>query len=143
MVDALDEAHRVLAPNGTLVDARPDSRVFARVRRAATRRVIGFVSTQRDTKTDDSLADRAVRIAVRRALFRSVRRGRFWHALPFSDAADLQGYLDDHARFSRRVRWSVSPSSRSGALLFDRAIRFEILSRRQVPSTNEVSHTAS
>jgi len=33
MVDALVEVHRVLAPGGTLVDARPDSRVPAYVER--------------------------------------------------------------------------------------------------------------
>ena len=29
MVDALKEAHRILRPRGILVDARPESRVFA------------------------------------------------------------------------------------------------------------------
>ena len=131
MVDALQEAHRILVPRGVLVDARPDSRVAARVLLAGARpRASGSVGTRRDTKSDDLLSDKAVRGVVRRGLFRSVRRGRMWHAIKFPDRSDLRRYLDDHGRFAPRVRWRVRPSKRAGPLELERAVRFEILTRR-------------
>ena len=131
MVDALTEARRILVDGGVLVDARPDSRVAARVRSGSTRgRVIGTIGTQRYTKTDDQLSDRAVREVLRRGLFRSRRRGRLWHAIPFEDRSELQDYLSDHLRFSRRVSWRVPAAKRRGELVVERAVRFEILERR-------------
>jgi hypothetical protein len=131
MVDALEEARRILVDRGVLVDARPDSRVHARVRSHSARgRVIGTIGTRRETKLDDIASDRAVRDVLRRRLFRSRRRGRLWHAIPFEDAAELQDYLNDHLRFSRRVGWRVPRANRDGPLFVERAVRFELLERR-------------
>jgi hypothetical protein len=131
MVDALEEARRILVDRGVLVDARPDSRVLARVRAGSARgRIIGTIATQRTAAADDRRSDRAVGVVLRRRLFQSVRRGRLWHAIPFEDADELQDYLDDHLRFSRRVRWRVPRSRRPGPLFVERAVRFEILERR-------------
>jgi hypothetical protein len=131
MVDALQEAHRILVERGVFVDARPDSRVQARVRaRSARGRVIGTIGTQRETKTDDQMSDRAVREVLQRKLFRSRRRGRLWHAIPFEDSSELNDYLTDHLRFSRRVEWLVPAVRRSTPLFVERAVRFEILERR-------------
>ena len=130
MVDALEEARRILVDRGVLVDARPDSRVTARVRSGSARgAIIGEIGTQRGTKSDDQLSDRAVGDVLRRGLFRSRRRGRLWHAIPFEDGGELQDYLDDHLRFSHRVRWRVR-AKRSGPLFVERAVRFEVLERR-------------
>ena len=131
MVDALQEAHRILVERGVFVDARPDSRVSARVRAGSARgRVVGTIGTQRPTKTDDQLSDKAVRDVLRRELFRSRRRGRLWHAIPFEDSAELNDYLTDHLRFSRRVRWLAPATRRATPLFVERAVRFEILERR-------------
>ena len=131
MVDALEEARRVLVDRGALVDARPDSRVAARVRAQSPRgKIIGTIGTQRVTKMDDQLSDRAVGDVLRRGLFRSRRRGRIWHAIPFEDRSELQDYLADHLRFSRRVSWRVPRAKREGELVVERAVRFEILERR-------------
>src|SRR5688500_11019528 len=131
MVDALQEVRRVLVERGVFVDARPDSRVQARVRaRTARGRVIGTLGTQRGAKTDAQLSDRAVREALRLKLFRSRRRGRLWHAIPFEDSASLNTYLKEHLRFSPRVRWNVPAARRTEPLFVQRAIRFEILERR-------------
>jgi len=131
MVDALGEARRILVDGGVLVDARPDSRVAARVRSGGARgTIIGTIGTQRETKTDDQLSDRAVRDVLRRGLFRSRRRGRIWHAIPFEDRSELQDYLGDHLRFSRRVSWRVPAAKRDGRVVVERAVRFEILERR-------------
>jgi hypothetical protein len=135
MVDALQEAHRILVERGAFVDARPDSRVSARVRAGSARgRVVGNIGTQRPTKTDDQMSDRAIREVVRRKLFRSRRRGRLWHAIPFEDAGELNDYLSDHLRFSRRVRWLVPPARRTTPLFVERAVRFEILIKQFGPS---------
>jgi hypothetical protein len=131
MVDALQEAHRILVERGVFVDARPDSRVQARVRAGRARgRVVGTIGSQRPTKTDDLLSDKAIFDVLRRKLFRSRRRGRLWHAIPFEDAAELNDYLADHLRFSRRVRWLAPAARRTAPLFVERAIRFEILEKR-------------
>ena len=130
MVDALQEVHRILVDGGVFVDARPDSRVSARVRAGSARgRVVGTIGTQRTTKTDDLLSDKAIREVLRRKLFRSRRRGRLWHAIPFEDSAELSDYLRDHLRFSRRVKWSAPVSRRTTPLFVERAVRFEILGK--------------
>ena len=132
MVDALQEAHRILVERGVFVDARPDSGVSARVRaKSAHGTVIGTIGTQRLTKMDDTMSDRAVREVLRRRLFRSRRRGRLWHAIPFEDSAELNDYLRDHLRFSRRVHWLVPPARRGTPLFVERAVRFEILEKRR------------
>ena len=130
MVDALQEAHRILVERGVFVDARPDSRLSARVRAGSARgRVVGTIGTQRPTKTDDQMSDKAVGEVLRRKLFRSRRRGRLWHAIPFEDSAELNDYLTDHLRFSRRVRWLARASRRTTPLFVERAVRFEILEK--------------
>jgi len=130
MVDALHEAQRILVERGVFVDARPDSRVSARVRAGSARgRVIGTVGTQRPTKTDDQMSDNAIREVLRRKLFRSRRRGRLWHAIPFEDVSELNDYLSDHLRFSKRVRWLAPATRRTAPLFVERAVRFEILEK--------------
>ncbi len=120
MVDALKEAHRILRPRGILVDARPDSLVFARAEHQ-----VGLI--------DDRSSDRAVATAVRRGWFRSLRAGRFWHRVLFEDRPALQRYLDDHARFVHRVRWMVDAAKRrrweQDPWAIRRAVRFELLER--------------
>jgi len=131
MVDALQEAHRILVERGVFVDARPDSRVSARVRAKSARgTVIGTIGTQRPTKTDDLWSDRAVRDVLGRKLFHSRRRGRLWHAIPFEDVGELNDYLTDHLRFSKRVRWLAPASRRRPPFFVERAVRFEILEKR-------------
>ena len=131
MVDALQETHRILVERGVFVDARPDSRVAVRVRAGSARgRVIGTIGTQRAAKTDDQLSDKAVRDVLRRKVFRSRRRGRLLHAIPFEDSDELNDYLNDHLRLSKRVRWLVPAARRATPLFVERAIRFEILEKR-------------
>ena len=130
MVDALQEAHRILVERGVFVDARPDSRVTARVRAGSARgRVVGTIGSQRPTKMDDHLSDKAIRDVLRRKLFRSRRHGRLWHAIPFEDSEELNDYLRDHLRFSKRVRWLAPAARRTTPLFVERAVRFEILEK--------------
>ena len=93
-------------------------------------RIVGTIGTQRPTKTDDQLSDKAISEVLRRKLFRSRRHGRLWHSIPFEDFDELNDYLADHLRFSRRVKWSAPASRRTTPLFVDRAVRFEILEKR-------------
>jgi len=75
MVHALREAHRVLKPDGLLIDLRP----------AAVHRRIGFLEgdeyrlpwTMREKFDDDRAADRAVAEILSEGLFKAGKRNRF------------------------------------------------------------------
>lgn len=136
MVDALNEAHRILRPRGILIDARPESRVFAYAERqtsAGRYRQAGVIATARPLLVDDRMSDRAVATAVGRGWFRSLRAGRFWHRVRFEDRPAMQRYLDDHARFVHRVKWMVDPASRQrwdrDPWAIRRAVRYELFER--------------
>ena len=136
MVDALEEARRILRPRGTLVDARPDSRVFAYAEcrgATGTYRKSGVIATAREPQSDDRASDRAIGTAARNRWFRPLRAGRFWHRVLFEDRSALQRYLDDHARFVHRVRWTVDAAKRrrwnSERWAIRRAVRYQLFER--------------
>ena len=136
MVDALKEAHRILRPRGILVDARPESRVFAYAERrtaTGTYRRAGVIATAREELGNDRTSDRAVATAVGNGWFRSLRSGRFWHRVLFEDRPAMQRYLNDHARFVHRVRWMVDPVMRrrweKDAWAIRRGVRHELFER--------------
>ena len=136
MVHALREAHRVLAPRGVLVDARPDSRVPAYAERKTARghQRFGVIGTQRFELANDRAADRAMTQAVREGLFTPMRRGRFWHRMPFDGLAALREYLVDHLRLVHRARWVVDASTRRrhahDPFVIRRAVRYEVFAAR-------------
>ena len=109
MVDALHEVHRVLAPRGVLIDARPDSRVLAYAQRRQARgfQRFGLVKTNRIERANDRASDKAVDRVVHEGLFKRRRRGRFWHLVPFVNLAALRGYLSELLRFVHRAKWVV------------------------------------
>jgi hypothetical protein len=133
MVDALVEVHRVLAHGGTLVDARPDSRVPAYAERRKPRgfQRFGVVKTSRLELANDRASDQAISHVVREGLFKRRRTGRFWHRVPFSDLAELRKYLWEHLRFVRRAEWVVDGATRkrysNDQFVIRRAVRYELL----------------
>lgn len=135
MVDALYEIHRVLAPRGVLVDARPDSRVLALAERRKTEgfQRFGTIRTSAAELINDRASDRAIARVVRDGLFRRRRRGRFWHRVPFADLAALQQYLSEHLRFVKRAKWTVDAATRrrhaNEPFAIRRAVRYELLER--------------
>jgi hypothetical protein len=136
MVDALREVHRVLASRGLLIDARPDSRVLARVERRKARGFQGFgtVRTRAIEMGNDRASDRAVARVVRDGIFRRRRHGRFWHRVPFDTLAELRGYLREHLRFVTRADWTADAAARrryaNEPFVIRRAVRHELLERR-------------
>src|SRR5229473_1018710 len=114
MVHALGEVHRVLAPGGTLVDARPDSRVPAYAERRKPRGFhrFGVVKTTTLEVANDRASDLAIASVVREGLFKRMRRGRFWHLVPFGSLTELRKYLSEHLRFVHRAEWVVDANTR-------------------------------
>jgi hypothetical protein len=139
MVDALGEIHRVLAPGGTLVDARPDSRVPAYAEREKPRgfQRFGVVKTSRQEMANDRASDRAVACVVGEGLFVRRRSGRFWHLVPFSGLAELRKYLSEHLRFVHRAEWVVDRETRkrhsNDHYVIRRAVRYELLEALHSP----------
>ncbi len=136
MVDALNEARRILRPRGILVDARPDSRVHAYAEHqseSGAYRQAGVIATAREELANDRTADGAAATAVSNGWFRSLRAGRFWHRVLFEDRPAMQRYLDDHARFVHRVRWMVDTAKRrrwdADPWAIRRAVRYELFER--------------
>src|SRR5436853_6068320 len=136
MVDALAEIHRVVAPGGTLVDARPDSRVQAYAERRKPRgfQRFGVVKTSRLELANDRASDHAITRVVRDGLFERRRSGRFWHRVPFSDLAELRKYLREHLRFVHRPEWVGVAATRARhsehQFVLRRAVRYELLEAR-------------
>jgi SAM-dependent methyltransferase len=143
MVHALSEVHRVLAPGGILVDARPDSRVPAYAERRTNRgfQRFGVVNTSRLEHANDRAADDAVAHVLGEKLFRARRRGRFWHPVPFDNLAALRQYLWEHQRFVRRACWVVDEATRrryaDDRFVIRRAVRFELLESLPGPALTD------
>ena len=141
MVNALGEVHRVLAPGGILVDARPDSRVPAYAERRKRRgfQRFGVVETSRLELANDRASDRAIARVVREGLFKRSRRGRFWHLVPFRSLAELRIYLREHLRFVHRADWVVDAATRkrhaNDEFVIRRAVRYELLEALRSPTS--------
>ena len=93
MVHALHEAHRVLKPNGLLVDLRP----------AAVHRRVGVIEADgyrlpwvmRENFDDDRAADRAVKEVLREGRFKPEGRTQFVCNRVMDRLDEFQDWLDD------------------------------------------------
>jgi hypothetical protein len=135
MVDALHEVHRVLAPRGLLVDARPDSRVLAHVERRTARgfQQFGTIRTASIEMGNDRASDATIARVVRDGLFRRTRPRRFWHRVPFDSLPEVRRYLSEHLRFAKRADWTVDAATRrryaDEPFVIRRAVRYELLTK--------------
>ena len=126
----------MLRPGGTLVDARPDSRVLAYAEQVTPKghRRVGVIRTSARELPNDQASDRAVATVVRERLFKRGGTHRFWHRLAFEDLGALRGYLSEHLRFEKRARWTIDRRERERIrnehFSIRRAVRWEMLSRR-------------
>ena len=93
MVHALLEVHRVLKPNGLLIDLRP----------AAKHRRVGFgmgkywqpVGVMREAFDDDWAANRAVREALRLRLFQRETQSEFDIDRVMDSIGEFRAWLDE------------------------------------------------
>jgi hypothetical protein len=114
MVHALTEAHRVLKPNGILLDIRP----AAQHRRAGLGAGKGwrFVGAMREQFDDDIASDRAVSQAVRAGLFRRETQTQINIDRVMDTLQDFREWLDDfssdklpsHEWLYRKVEYSLA-----------------------------------
>ena len=124
MVDALREAHRVLAPGGTVVDVRPlTARVVIELV-TADRADLAAEADAYGAAEDDASADAAVRHAVSCGWFAFQRSDRFDFEVYCDTAADLKAY----AEMGRRMR--------------DASIPYEDLERRRREVSASTEHAA-
>jgi SAM-dependent methyltransferase len=91
MVHALEEAHRVLKPDGILIDLRP----------APAHRQLGLgvgrrwqrVGSLHEILDDDHAADAAVATVVRRGMFRPEKRTRFMLDRVLDSAQEVRDFI--------------------------------------------------
>ena len=99
MVHALREAHRVLKPNGILIDLRP-ALVHRRVgiERAGRYRQLG---TLREPLDDDRAANRSVSYVLRSGLFHAEWRTQFDCRRVMDSLADFRTFVDEFLTLER------------------------------------------
>jgi len=137
MVHALEEAWRVLRPDGLLIDLRP----------AMVHRTVGIeghagvrpVGVMKEVFDDDIRANRAVASAIRGGLFRRVGRQRFdcarvmdsveafreWLAYPVS-----LGKLPPHERLTAQVAKAMRTAPRGAAIVVRGPLDLSVLEKR-------------
>lgn len=95
MVHALTEAHRVLKPNGILIDLRPAHKH----RRAGVGEGKGWrmVGVMRENFDDDIASDRAVKQVIRKGLFQQEALIEFDLDRVMDTLQDFRAWLDDFA----------------------------------------------
>src|SRR6202022_2121571 len=98
MVDALREAHRVLAPGGTVVDLRPLTARLVIELVTADRADWGAEADACGAAEDDASADAAVRYALSCGWFVLQRSDRFDFEVYCDTAADLKIYTEKGRR---------------------------------------------
>lgn len=101
MVHALREAHRVLRPNGILIDLRP-----ALVHRRVGIERVGrfrYVGTLRESLDDDRAANRAISNVKRARLFKAEWRTQFDCRRVMDSVDDLRTFLDEFVTLGTEV----------------------------------------
>jgi hypothetical protein len=139
MVHALEEAWRVLSPDGLLIDLRP-AMVHRRVDvvDAAGHRRLGFMRERFD---DDILANRAVAGVVRRGLFRRTQRTRIACTREMDTPDEFRVWLDhyvsleklpSHAWLLRKLDHALADAGRGAKIVVSAPLELQVLVKREV-----------
>lgn len=118
MVHALGEIHRVLVPNGTLIDLRPlADRWLIEVFSARETRETGHVTDLPLGLEDDEAANQAMRNAESNGWFRREKETLFPLHYVWDTASDMEKWIDeewenfiglsDEARRATRSAWAL------------------------------------
>ena len=99
MVHALREAHRVLKPNGLLLDLRPGLK-HRRVGFSRTGRW-HLVGIMRENFSDDRAANTAVALILREGLFERERQMQLDLKRYLETLNDLETWLDEYSKLGR------------------------------------------
>jgi len=137
MVHALQEAHRVLKPDGVLLDLRP----AAAHRRAGLGtgprwRLIGVM---REPFADDWAADHAVSQAIRQGLFQREARDEFSLSRVMDSLQDFRAWLDDftgddfppHDWLYRRVERALARGHPRTKIVVRGLVKLAVLRKRE------------
>ena len=136
MVHALEEAWRVLKPDGLLIDLRP----------AMEHRRVGIMTSQgkqqlgvmRERFADDIVANRAIARAVRRGLFRRVRRDRVECLRTMDTLKEFRRWLADyvsldklppHVRLTERIEAALEENDEPAKIFVDGPLDLTVLAR--------------
>jgi SAM-dependent methyltransferase len=117
MVPALEEARRLIGPNGTVIDIHPVPGT-AEVEIHLANEVIFAEPASTSDHEGERRADEALATVVARGLFVAERRSEFDFRVYASSACELRDFLaeaDAHASPRRQARWQRVWSGRRGA----------------------------
>ncbi|HLA83055.1 MAG TPA: hypothetical protein VJP78_15780 [Thermoleophilia bacterium] len=139
MVHALREAHRVLKPEGLLLDVRP-APVHRRVGLMSHARQWKLVAPMRENLDDDRAANAAVKTAIRERLFKRQAYASLGLNRHIDTISDFRAWLQEfstlgpfppHDWMVRKVETALANSSRKTKLVVRGPLEIRVL--RKLP----------